>query len=275
MGIPYAEVIGDPIAHSKSPLIHKFWLEKLGIEGDYRATRVRANELARYFASRRADPAWRGCNLTMPLKEPACLLVDHRSSNADGAGAVNCITPGRAGLLGSNTDVEGLIAASGPLVGHQSACIIGAGGAARAAVYVLDRHSVRDIRVLVRRPERARQSLSALFPGLCFFGEAQAVQALAGAERIIQASAAGMVGEEPMSPAILHALEVAHPDATALEMVYAPVETPFLKRAASLGFHITDGLEMLIGQAQEAFRLFFGGVAPRKSDGELRQALTQ
>ena len=69
MGVPYAEVIGDPIAHSKSPLIHKFWLEKLGIEGDYRAARVRADELADYLEARRADPDWRGCNVTMPHKQ--------------------------------------------------------------------------------------------------------------------------------------------------------------------------------------------------------------
>ncbi len=76
MGVPYAEVIGDPIAHSKSPLIHKFWLEKLGIEGDYRATRVTADELPAYFAARRSDPDWRGCNVTMPLKEAAYQLLD-------------------------------------------------------------------------------------------------------------------------------------------------------------------------------------------------------
>ena len=67
-GIPYAEVIGDPIAHSKSPLIHKFWLEKLGMEGDYRHCLVRPGELGTYFERRRHDPDWRGCNITMPHK---------------------------------------------------------------------------------------------------------------------------------------------------------------------------------------------------------------
>src|SRR5688500_20310195 len=68
MAVPYAEVIGDPIGHSKSPLIHRFWLEKLGLEADYRAVRVEAGELGDYFSARKADPDWRGCNISMPHK---------------------------------------------------------------------------------------------------------------------------------------------------------------------------------------------------------------
>ena len=81
MGIPYAEVIGDPVEHSKSPVIHKFWLEKLGIEAEYRATRVAPAELRDYLASRRADPDWLGCNVTMPHKVRVWQLLPHVTSS--------------------------------------------------------------------------------------------------------------------------------------------------------------------------------------------------
>ena len=80
MGVPYAEVIGDPIAHSKSPVIHKFWLQQLGMEGDYRRTQVRPEELESYIADRRADPDWRGCNVTMPHKQAIARLAARRET---------------------------------------------------------------------------------------------------------------------------------------------------------------------------------------------------
>ena len=99
---PYAEVIGDPIAHSKSPLIHNFWLNALGIDAEYRATRVAAADLGAFFERRRADPAWRGCNITIPHKQAA---LDHVADPGDvrgSIGAINTVFRGEQGFVGTN-----------------------------------------------------------------------------------------------------------------------------------------------------------------------------
>src|SRR4051812_38473672 len=99
---PYAEVIGDPIAHSKSPAIHKLWLESLGIEAAYRATLV--TDLNHYFRIRRSDPEWRGCNITAPHKQAVIAFLDEASP----IGAVNCVVREGDRLIGLNTDVDGV-----------------------------------------------------------------------------------------------------------------------------------------------------------------------
>ena len=110
---PYAEVIGDPIAHSKSPQIHRHWLQQTGLDGDYRATRVSREGLAGYFAERRADPDWRGCNVTIPHKENVAPLIDDVASDAAAIGAVNCVIREGDRLVGYNSDVNGIAAALG------------------------------------------------------------------------------------------------------------------------------------------------------------------
>src|SRR3954452_6232006 len=138
---PYAEVIGNPIAHSKSPAIHNFWLTRLGIEADYRATLV--TELADYFEARRGDPDWRGCNVTAPHKQNVIPFLDEASP----IGAVNCIVRDGDRLVGLNTDVDGIrealgLSPSSPTKAGGGAnldkvVLIGAGGAARAVAVAL------------------------------------------------------------------------------------------------------------------------------------------
>src|SRR5207253_5298056 len=101
----FAEVIGDPIAQSKSPVIHRYWLDRLGIEGDYVRTRVAADELAGFLARRRSDPEWRGCNVTIPHKETIIPLLDRLDPSAEAIGAVNCVVPEGGALVGYNTDI--------------------------------------------------------------------------------------------------------------------------------------------------------------------------
>ena len=105
---PYAEVIGDPIAQSKSPLIHGFWLDALGIDAEYRATHVRVEELGDYVAQRRADPLWRGCNVTIPHK---LAILDHAADPGDIRGSIGAAnTLFRAGdgsIVATNTDAAG------------------------------------------------------------------------------------------------------------------------------------------------------------------------
>jgi len=136
---PYAEVIGDPIAQSKSPAIHGFWLEKLGIAADYRATLVKPDGIGDYLAARRTDPAWRGCNVTMPHKQLVQPSLDAIEEPAAAIGAVNTIRRDGDGVLtGHNTDAAGFLEPLRPLLARQHyfrmARILGTGGAARAIV---------------------------------------------------------------------------------------------------------------------------------------------
>ncbi|MEM8726539.1 MAG: shikimate dehydrogenase, partial [Pseudomonadota bacterium] len=108
--LPYAEVIGDPIAQSKSPLIHGFWLQQLGLEARYASRRVATDDLAGYNAERREDPNWRGCNITMPLKQDVIPLLDIIEPQATAIGAVNTVYRGEDGsLIGANTDAAGFV----------------------------------------------------------------------------------------------------------------------------------------------------------------------
>ncbi|MFM5883925.1 MAG: shikimate dehydrogenase family protein, partial [Novosphingobium sp.] len=139
---PYAEVIGDPIAQSKSPAIHNFWLGKLGVAADYRASHVVPAGLADYIKDRHCDPDWRGCNVTMPHKQAVMALLDRIDPQAQQVGAVNTVVRGGDGsLTGYNTDVAGFLEPLLPLLARphlfRMARVFGAGGGARAIVAAL------------------------------------------------------------------------------------------------------------------------------------------
>jgi shikimate dehydrogenase len=274
MGVPYAEVIGDPIAHSKSPLIHKFWLEKAGLEGDYRRARVRPDELASYLETRRADPDWRGCSVTIPHKEAISSLLDER--RMWGVEAVNCVTPEQGRLIGRNTDVDGVgKALTGGVETWAPTCVIGAGGAARAAIAELDIRAVYRFNLIARDSVKGRRVVERYEDDGRVFGFEAAEEAMRGCVGLINASPLGMDGFEPMPEAILDSLPSLEPRAFVFDMVYAPVETQLLRRAAALGLTPIDGLTMLLGQAEEAFALFFGERPPAGHEPELRELLTR
>jgi shikimate dehydrogenase len=266
----FAEVIGDPIAQTKSPVIHKAWLAELGLEGDYRATRVAPDELGRFLAQRRTDPDWRGCNVTIPHKEKVLPLLDHVDPGAEAIGAVNCVVPGENGLTGRNTDIDGMAAALAELDLHgRKVALIGAGGGARAAIrYLLDAGAVIDI--LVRDPNKAAQFASGQVRILPLH---QAETAFQDAAAIVNASPMGMAGAADMPPDLLASIAAHAQGKTLFDMVYKPLETPFLATGRANGATCVDGLVMLIGQARAAFRLFFGHDAPA-DDESLRRLLT-
>lgn len=266
MGIPYAEVIGDPIAHSKSPAIHKFWLEKLGIEGDYRATRVTPGALPAYFEARRADPDFRGCNLTMPLKEAAVALLDS-DPVAKRIGALNTVVRHGDSLKGTNTDWQGLNLALGE-VGQKlrRVAIVGAGGAARAALAEMRIARAEHVILINRTPDKARLLLDRF--GLS--GEVLPLGSSPEAELLINASPLGMEGYPPLE-IDLSGLCVG---ATVLDMVYRPLDTPLLVAAGASGLRAIDGLNMLIRQASMAFTQFFGEVPDPAESADLRELLT-
>ena len=148
----YAEVIGHPISHSKSPLIHNFWLQLLGLVGDYRAHAVLPDDLERFFAERAADTAWRGCNITIPHKIAALDFVADPGDVRSSIGAINTVFRNDAGaLVATNTDVGGFYGpiADIPIAG-ETAVVIGAGGAARAVLFALAQADIGEV-VLVAR----------------------------------------------------------------------------------------------------------------------------
>lgn len=273
---PYAEVIGDPVAHSKSPEIHLYWLAKLGIAGDYRAERVGREALKGYLDDRRGKPEWRGCNVTIPHKEAIAALIDDVAPDAAAIGAVNCVVREGERLVGYNSDVDGIRAALGskPL-GSRHVAVIGAGGAARAMLAYLTGRGPARVTVLARDPAKA-ESLRALAGDLELQVAPleQATTAIEGAALIVNASPLGMDGCAAMPEPLLQAVE-SHARGTILfDMVYKPLETDFLRRGAAAGGEPVDGLTMLIGQARSAFERFFRAEPPAGADKKLRALLT-
>jgi len=265
---PYAEVIGDPISHSKSPIIHNFWLERLDIDAEYRTAHVTPEGLAAYFEGRRADLAWRGCNITLPHKETALDHVEDRGELRTSIGAINTVLREDGALIGTNTDAAGFYAPiSGLELKGADVAVIGAGGAARAVLFALKRIGVANVVLLNRTPLKGAGLLAAF--GLK--GDALSLDApLPPVELLINASPLGMMGQSPL-PLDLTPLPE---DAVVYDLVYAPLETELLFAARARELAVVDGLEMLIGQAAIAFELFFGQPAPRDDDAELRELLT-
>lgn len=266
---PYAEVIGDPIAHSKSPLIHGFWLEALGIAGDYRRAHVRPDGLAAYIAERRADPDWRGCNVTIPHKVAVMDLVDDPGNIRGTIGAMNTVVRQPDGaLIGTNTDAAGFYAPLAELdLEGAPVAVVGAGGAARAVLFALARAKVGPVTILNRSPLKA-MGLLATF-GLK--GDVVALDApLPPAALLVNASSLGMTGQPPLDLDLTPLPE----EAIVYDLVYAPLRTGLLAAAEARGLDTVDGLDMLIGQAALAFELFFGRPPPEGRDDELRALLT-
>ena len=284
MSRPYAEVIGDPIAQSKSPVIHGFWIERLGLDADYRAAHVTAAQLDKYLAERRQDSDWRGCNVTMPHKQAVIDLIDRLDPLAQSIGAVNTIVREGDQLVGYNTDAPGFLE---PLKSqlekthlYRMARILGTGGAARAIIASLAKHDFTIV-LAGRDPGKAR----AMLDELAHDGEHHAIDLSHFANEtefpfddregcldlVVNASPLGMAGQAPL----LFDWSHAPPGAIAYDIVTDPLETEFLRSAQAAGHVTLDGLNMLIGQAAIAFALFFGRSALRDCDAELRRVLTR
>lgn len=283
MSVPYAEVIGDPIAQSKSPAIHGFWLEKLGLEGRYDRAHVTADGLADYIAARRGDPDWRGCNVTMPHKQAVIPLLDRLDPLAARIGAVNTIVPENGALVGYNTDAPGFLEPLRDELGKthyfRMARVLGTGGAARAIIAALaDEKMV--IVLAGRNVDKARALLDELDPAgehhvasLAHFADSTdfAFDDREGCfDLVINASSLGMTGQPPLTFDLSHA----PPGSIFYDIVTSPLDTAFLKAAKAAGYRTVDGLSMLIGQADHAFRRFFGATPPRGAfDAELRERI--
>lgn len=281
MTTPYAEVIGDPIAHSKSPVIHGHWLRQAGIEGDYRATHVRPDELAGYFAARRKDPAWRGANVTIPHKQAVIPFLDRLDPAAKKIGAVNTVRREDGKLVGYNTDFNGFLEPLRPALAQphlfRMARIFGAGGAAKAVAHALWAQGFTIV-VAARDLDQARALRATFEPDetlIAPLGHFAEPTDFAWDDRggvfdlVVNTTSLGMTGQPPLLVDFSHI----PPGATVYDIVYAPLETPLLAEAKARGHRTIDGLAMLIGQAAEAFELLFGIAAPRAADAALREKL--
>lgn len=275
MTMPYAEVIGDPVSHSKSPLIHNFWLERLELEGDYRAFHVKPDALEGYFAQRREDPDWRGCNVTIPHKERVVAHIDSMDGRAQAVGAVNTVFRDAEGrLCGTNTDVDGVAEAlRGFDLAGRKAVVLGAGGAARAAFFHLAGTGCT-VQVLARNHGKAQAALDQCGLAAELLPFAEGSGAFDDAVLLINTTQLGMSGQDRMPRFVLEELDQMSREALVFDMVYVPRETAMLKAAAVSGRSTVGGLTMLVGQARTAFARFFGKLPPASGDAELMHRLT-
>jgi len=256
-----AFVIGHPIAHSRSPLIHGAWLAEYGIDGSYEAIDVTAEALPEFFGRLHAG-AFAGGNVTIPHKEAVFSLCDAVDPLALRIGAVNTLVVRDGRVEGSNTDYLGFLGnldagAPGWDRTARHAVVLGAGGAARAVLVAL---ASRDIPVLLLNRTRASADRLAgeldgdiTVAGLEAFGE---VAPLAGL--VVNTTAVGMHGSR-FDGLDLSRLE---PGTLVTDIVYTPLRTPLLAEAEARGLRVVDGLGMLLHQAVPGFAAWFG-VTPR------------
>jgi shikimate dehydrogenase len=265
---PFAEVIGDPIGHSKSPLIHNFWARSLELDVTYCAAQVSNKDLGHYIATRKDEPNWRGCNITLPHKVAVLAHVSDPGETSASIGAANTIfRDGTSAIACTNTDAAGFWS---PIAGRdlagRPATVIGAGGAARAILYALSRAEVGPVTLLNRTPAKG----AALLAAFDLKGRALPLDAtLPSNTLLVNASSLGMKGQPPLDLDLSPLPE----DALVYDAVYAPLETNLLRAARARGLETVNGLEMLVAQAAVAFELFFGHTPPRDRDAELMEML--
>jgi shikimate dehydrogenase len=266
-----AGVVGWPVRHSLSPLIHNHWLAASGIDGVYIAFSP-PQEGFTAFATGLRGGAISGLNVTLPFKEQALALAckegDVISDLARLAGAANLALFLPDGTVQvDNTDGEGLLAAFARQAADHDltaapVVILGAGGAARGAAAALILSGVPRVHLVNRTLSKARAIAAALGPKVQVFESGQGESAFAGAGTVINATSLGLGGGAgPEVP-----WQVLQKDTVVMDMVYKPLETDLLARARALGHRTVDGLEMLIGQARPSFLALYDVPAPETVD---------
>ena len=266
---PYAEVIGDPIDQSLSPTIHSFWLDALGIEASYGRRQVNRAELPDYLRDRKADEAWRGSNVTMPLKLDAVALADEATDRAVAAGAANVLMRREGRLVAANTDVGAIAMLLARLYESKarmgSVTLLGNGGAARAALVALKLVGISAVRI------QARDLGEAVKLAVEFGLEVEPAPLTApiASDGLINATPLGMPGQDCLNCD----LKRMPASGWVFDMVADPGMTPLIAAARDLGLKTVDGLDMLVEQAATSFKLFFDADAPRDRDEILWQQL--
>ncbi len=253
-----AFVIGHPIAHSRSPLIHGYWLERYGIAGSYEAIDVAPSELGKFFGRLKAGE-FAGGNVTIPHKEAVYALVDDLDPLAEEIGAVNTLVLKGDQVEGFNTDYMGFLGnldqnAPGWDQGLDEVIVLGAGGAARAVLVALKARDVGKIHLLNRTLDKAEALALELEGRIECAGLSEFSTRAANARLVVNTSAVGMKGTRFDDLGLKRLPK----DAIVTDIVYTPLVTPLLADAQALGLKIVDGLGMLLHQAVPGFAAWFG-----------------
>jgi shikimate dehydrogenase len=250
-------VIGWPVEHSRSPLIHGYWIRQFGLQAEYRREAVPPGRFADFVANL-ADHGYVGANVTVPHKE-AALELSMPDALAEAVGAANTLWLDAGVLRSTNTDVEGFVASLDAAVPDwaaavESAVVLGAGGAARAIVFGLIERGVRPIHVVNRNLERATAMRRRFGDRVVPHRWDQRGDLLADAGLLVNTTTLGMAGQ----PGLEIDLAPLAAAAVVADIVYAPLVTPLLATAGARGLRTVDGLGMLLHQAAGAFTRFFG-----------------
>jgi len=252
-------VIGWPVEHSRSPLIHLYWLKRYCIDGAYAKEAVRPEDLAEFLGSLGAQ-GYAGANVTMPHKEAALRLAAVVDEAARTIGAANTLWLDQAGrLCASNTDSYGFITnlneqAPGWNEGRRPVMVLGAGGAARAILHGLLNEGASRILLANRTRGRAEALAQAFGPAVTVIDWEDRERALSGCGLLVNATSLGMTGKEPLDID----LAALPSEAVVADIVYSPLETRLLASARARGNRAVDGLGMLLHQAVPGFERWFG-----------------
>jgi shikimate dehydrogenase len=266
-------VVGWPVSHSRSPLIHGYWLERYGIDGSYTRVAVQPEDAAR-FLRELALQGYVGCNVTIPHKETAYAVADAVLPAARAAGAANTLWHERGRLWADNTDGVGFVSnlrSTLPAFRLEGAVVsmLGAGGAARGIAFALLEAGVAEIRVFNRTRGRAAMLAEAFGPRVAALDWSERGSGSRGATLLVNTTPLGMERSEALD------LDLGALDAGCVvaDIVYVPLETPLLAAARRRGLQTVDGLGMLLHQAVPGFERWFG-VRPEVT-GELRDLIVR
>lgn len=254
-----AAITGHPVTHSRSPLVHGYWLKKHGIAGEYGRVDV-PPETAEDFYRNFADAGLSGANVTVPNKEVAAAACDWLDDAAKSMGAANTIWLDDSGrLCGANTDGLGFLGnldqlAPGWDVSRESAVVLGAGGAARAVVWALLSRKFTRVHIVNRTFKKAKAIADMFGSGTIAHEWDNLGTVLEEADLLVNTTSLGMTGKAPLE------IDLSPLPKTAIvtDAVYAPLETDLLRSAKARGNQTVDGLGMLLHQAVPAFERWFG-----------------
>ncbi len=252
-------VIGWPVEHSRSPLIHRYWLAQYGIAGAYEKMAVSPEELQAFLGSL-FERGFIGASVTLPHKEAALRLADAADAAARAIGAANTLWfDENAELHASNSDAYGFMThlqQEAPQWNEErrSVAVLGAGGAARAILYGLIGGGAAKILLMNRSRDRAESLGEAFGPSIEVVAWEKREAALAGCGLLVNATSLGMTGKPPLDLS----LAALPPDAVVADIVYSPLTTPLLAAAKGRAYQTVDGLGMLLHQAVPAFERWFG-----------------
>ncbi|CAN5131775.1 shikimate dehydrogenase [soil metagenome] len=256
--MPVACVIGWPVKHSRSPVIHRFWLKELGLAGDYVLQPVETDDIAGFFHDL-PKSRYVGCNVTVPHKEAAFAAVARREAAAEETGALNTIWIEDGRLVGTNTDPLGFLAnldaeTPGWDAKPGPAIVLGAGGAARAIVWALLSRGFAPVTVVNRTPQRAA-AFAARFGNRVIPAGFDKLPALVGkATLLVNTTTLGMHGQPPLRIDLSPLADTA----VINDLIYVPMDTPLLIAARARGLRAVGGLGMLLHQAVTGFEHWFG-----------------